>query len=96
MVWLLAPCCALAQSAAVDYDIVNVRAPRYGDQGYTRWPEVFNSVQREPGADLMLLKPNGREEILFAGGAAAWWIRCPALTLARCIFPIFPICVRKR
>ena len=69
--WLLVPCGALAQSAAVDYDIIYVRAPRYGDQGFTRWPEVFNSVQMEPGADLMLLKPDGSEEVLFTGGVGS-------------------------
>jgi Hydrazine synthase alpha subunit middle domain len=60
--------CSVAQSAAVNYDIVYVRAPRFGDQGFTRWPEVFNPVKLDPGADLMLLKPDGREEVLFAGG----------------------------
>jgi hypothetical protein len=54
--------------AAVDYAIVYVRAPRYGDSTNTRWPEVINAVQMEPGADLVLLHPNGSEEVLYAGG----------------------------
>ena len=68
---LLAALEAVAQSVPVDYDIVYVRAPRYGDQGFTRWPEVFNPVHMEPGADLMLLKPDGSEELLFSGGVGS-------------------------
>jgi hypothetical protein len=49
---------AYAQSA-VTYDIAYVRAPRYGDTTFTKWPEVINPVQAEPGTDLMLLHPNG-------------------------------------
>ncbi len=55
----------------VTYDIVYVRAPRYGDTGYTKWPEVFNPINVEPGTDLMLLHPNGTEEVLHAGGKGA-------------------------
>jgi hypothetical protein len=55
----------------VYYDIVYVRAPRYGDDGHTRWPEVLDPIQMEPGADLMLLHPDGREEVLVAGGDGA-------------------------
>jgi hypothetical protein len=61
-----------AQAApAVNYDIVYVRAPRYGDQTATKWPEVFNPINVEPGSDLVLLKPDGREEVLFAAGNGA-------------------------
>lgn len=55
-------------SPAVDYDIVYVRAPRYGDEKPTRWPEVKDPIQMEPGADLMLLRPDGSEEVLVEGG----------------------------
>lgn len=51
-----------------DYDIVYVRAPRYGDDKNTRWPEIKDPIQMEPGADLMLLHPDGTEEVLVKGG----------------------------
>jgi hypothetical protein len=50
------------------YDIVYVRAPRYGDDTNTRWPEVFDPISMDPGADLVLLHPDGREEVLVPGG----------------------------
>ena len=55
----------------VDYDIVYVRQPRYGDETNTTWPEVFHPGRIEPGADLMLLHPDGSEEVLVAGGPGA-------------------------
>lgn len=58
----------IAQQPVVDYDIVYVRAPRFGDTQYARLPEVFDPIKIEPGADLMLLHPNGSEEVLFPGG----------------------------
>jgi Tol biopolymer transport system component len=64
--------CAMPSFAqTVNYDIVYVRAPRFGDNTSTRWPEVFDPFSVEPGADLMLLHPNGQEELLFAGGNGA-------------------------
>ncbi len=60
----------LAQ-AAVDYDIVYVRQLRYGDNLNTIWPEVTHPGRAEPGADLMLLHPDGSEEVLVAGGDGA-------------------------
>ena len=48
-----------AISAAVDYDIVYVRAPRFGDKTNSLWPEVFHPARLDPGADLMLLHPDG-------------------------------------
>ena len=50
-----------------DFDVVYVRAPRKGD-GRARWAEVGDPRTMEPGADLMLLHPNGREEVLVEGG----------------------------
>lgn len=50
------------------YDIVYVRAARYGDEKNTRWPEVKDPIQMEPGADLMLLRHDGSEEVLVKGG----------------------------
>src|SRR5690242_5562463 len=47
-----------------DYDIVYVRAPRREANGRSRWAEVGDPRTMEPGADLMLLHPDGKEEVL--------------------------------
>jgi hypothetical protein len=53
----------------LDYDIVYVRAKRAGDTVHKRFYTDFSQpVTMEPGADLMLLKPDGTEELLVAGG----------------------------
>lgn len=65
---LLAVVASTAQALPVDYDIVYVRQARYGDATNTTWPEVFHPAALDPGADLMLLHPNGTEEVLVAGG----------------------------
>ncbi|MFM8410472.1 MAG: hypothetical protein ACKOCT_09360, partial [Alphaproteobacteria bacterium] len=57
-----------ARAVAVDYDVVYVRQPRYGDTTATTWPEVFHPAQVDPGADLVLLHPDGSEEVLVEGG----------------------------
>jgi len=57
-----------AAAQTVDYDVVYVRQPRYGDTQNTEWPEVFHPAKMDPGADLMLLHPDGSEEVLFEGG----------------------------
>lgn len=55
---------------AVSYDIVYVRAPRPGgDAKPSKIQEVVNPMGLEPGTDLMLLHPNGTEDVLVAGGA---------------------------
>lgn len=59
------------KSVKYDYDIVYVRAPRYGDKKNTRWPEIVNPAQMEPGSDLMLLHPDGSEEVLVDAGEGA-------------------------
>jgi hypothetical protein len=69
---------ALAQGA-IDYDVVYVRQPRYGDFVETIWPEVFHPARMEPGADLVLLHPDGSEEVLFAGGEGS--VTDPAVSL---------------
>src|SRR4051812_22781535 len=51
-----------------DYDIVYVRAPRNGDDVGTNWPEIANPHFMDAGADLVLLHPDGSEEVLVAGG----------------------------
>ncbi len=53
----------------VNYDIVYVRALRSGDNQINYLPEALTPLLPEPGADLMLLHPNGTEEVLFAAGA---------------------------
>ena len=47
-----------------DYDIVYVRAPRRDPTGKSRWAEVGDPRTMEPGADLVLLHPDGKEEVL--------------------------------
>jgi hypothetical protein len=59
------------KSVKLDYDIVYVRAPRKGDAVGTNWTEISNPVFMDPGADLMLLHPDGTEEVLVRGGAGA-------------------------
>src|SRR5262245_57146348 len=52
-----------------DYDIAYVRAPRAGDKVHKRFFTDFSApVTMEPGADLMLLHPDGSEEVLVKGG----------------------------
>jgi len=56
-------------SVRYDYDIVYVRARRAGDEVHKRFYTDFSQpVTMEPGADLMLLHPDGQEELLVAGG----------------------------
>ena len=53
----------------IDYDIVYVRADRDGDDKHKRYYADFSQpVTMEPGADLMLLRPDGSEELLVDGG----------------------------
>jgi hypothetical protein len=60
-------------SVKVDYDIVYVRAPRFvttndGKQRPSAWPEIGHPTNINAGYDLMLLHPEGNEEVLVAGG----------------------------
>lgn len=55
------PACALS----IDYDIVYVRAPRYGDNQNSLWPDTARPLTPDPGAVLMLLHPDGSQELLF-------------------------------
>ena len=57
-----------AHAASHDYDIVYVRQPRFGDETNTTWPEVFHPARLDAGADLVLLHPDGSEEVLVEGG----------------------------
>src|SRR5947209_5412449 len=57
------------KSIKYDYDIVYVRARRAGDKIHKRFFTDFSTpVTLEPGADLMLLHPDGSEERLVEGG----------------------------
>lgn len=56
------------RSLKLDYDIVYVRAPRRGDNVGTNWTEISNPLFMDSGADLMLLHPDGTEEVLVSGG----------------------------
>ncbi len=63
------PSIATDKSVRYDYDIVYVRAQRAGDEKHKRFYTDFSQpVTMEPGADLMLLHPDGKEELLAAGG----------------------------
>lgn len=62
---------AADKTIKLDYDIVYVRAPRNGDKVGTNWPEISNPVYMDAGADLMLLHPDGSEEVLVKGGAGS-------------------------
>ena len=60
------------KSIHYDYDIVYVRARRAGDEVHKRFYTDFSQpVTMEPGADLMLLHPDGSEELLVEGGKGA-------------------------
>ncbi len=57
------------KSVKYDYDIVYVRAKRAGDKIHKRFYTDFSQpVTMQPGADLMLLHPDGSEELLVKGG----------------------------
>ncbi len=58
-------------SVKYDYDIVYVRAPRKGDKTNTRWAEIVSPTKMEPGSDLMLLHPDGSEDVLVEAGDGA-------------------------
>src|SRR6478752_107204 len=52
-----------------DYDIVYVRTPRKDNKPHSsRWPDATLPLNVDAGGDLMLLRPDGAEERLVAGG----------------------------
>lgn len=61
----------LCAGPTVEYDIVYVRQPRYGSDQNTHWAEVSDPARLEPGAELMLLHPDGSEEVLVGGGSSS-------------------------
>src|SRR5260370_37855501 len=50
-----------------DYDIVYVRTPRQGDKARSLWTEIAHPAIMDAGGDLMLLHPDGSEEVLVNG-----------------------------
>src|SRR5205823_4608952 len=62
------------KSVKYDYDIVYVRLPRKGFRTPSGkfespiWAQAGVPLQMHPGADLMLLHPDGKEELLVSGG----------------------------
>jgi hypothetical protein len=63
-----APHVSTDTSVKFDYPIVYVRAPRFGDGKNSRWAEVGDPTRLDPGADLVLLYPDGKEDVLVEGG----------------------------
>src|SRR3954470_15763885 len=56
-------------SVKLNYDIVYIRALRDGDEKHRRYfTEIATPVYMLPGADLMLLHPDGSEEVLVKAG----------------------------
>ena len=55
------------KSIVYDYDIVYVRGPRGKNGKEVRWAEFGHPTNMEVGADLMLLHPDGSEELLVSG-----------------------------
>jgi hypothetical protein len=51
-----------------DFSIVYVRVPRKGDDVGSKWAEIAHPVLLDAGGDLMLLHPDGSEEVLVTGG----------------------------
>jgi hypothetical protein len=74
-----APHVSADNAVKYDYDIVYVRAPRHGDEKLSVWAEVLDPTRMEPGSDLMLLHPDGSEEVLVAAGKGA--VLDPAVSL---------------
>jgi hypothetical protein len=58
-------------SVKYDYDIIYVRAPRKGDKTNTKWAEISSPAKMESGSDLVLLHPDGSEEVLIEAGDGA-------------------------
>jgi Hydrazine synthase alpha subunit middle domain/Viral BACON domain len=66
---LLSPVITAQGLTPINYDIVYVRSPRPGDNANTFWSDAVTPLLLDAGADLMLLHPDGSEEILFNAGA---------------------------
>lgn len=49
----------------VTYDILYIRAPRFGDATLSHFPDTTNPMRVDPNTDLRLLHPDCSEELLF-------------------------------
>ncbi|MGY8769132.1 MAG: HzsA-related protein [Pirellulales bacterium] len=60
----------LSEDSSITYDfpIIYVRVPRKGDNEKSTWTEIAHPVLMDSGGDLMLLQPDGSEEVLVASG----------------------------
>src|SRR3954471_7016158 len=66
---VVVPKVATDSTIKYDYDIVYVRTPRKDNKAHSsRWPDASLPMNVDAGADLMLLHPDGKEEILVEGG----------------------------
>src|SRR5262249_40163851 len=71
------PPIASDRTVKYDYDIVYVRAPRFvkGSDGKEHqaqvWPNAAEPTNLRAATDLMLLHPDGKEEVLVEGGKGA-------------------------
>jgi hypothetical protein len=83
-------CSAATITNPVPYDIVYVRQPRFGDNTNTIWPEVFHPARLDAGADLMLLHPDGSEELLVAGGNGGVTDPFISFDAQWCYYVLFP------
>jgi hypothetical protein len=79
-----------ARAGVVNYDIVYVRAPRFGDNENSLWPEVFHPARMDAGADLMLWHPDGTEERLVAGGKGSVTDPFISFDAQWCYYALFP------
>ena len=66
-----APHISSDSSVKYDYPIVYVRVPRKGDGVVSKWAEIAHPVTMDRGGDLMLLNPDGSEEVLVEGGGGS-------------------------
>lgn len=70
------------QSAlAIDYDVIAVKAPRYGDETPTTWQEVAYPTAVEPGQDLVLIRKDGTEEVLVSCKSSGCAVVDPVMSL---------------
>ena len=61
---LTVPTATSDKSLRMDYDILYVRTPRRGDDARSYWAEIAHPTLMDAGGDMMLLHPDGSEEIL--------------------------------
>jgi hypothetical protein len=61
-----------------------------GDNTNTIWPEVFHPARLDAGADLMLLHPDGSEELLVAGGNGGVTDPFVSFDAQWCYYALFP------